>query len=164
MPLDLVPAKPERSYYHPKNYYKIYSRGVELGDLFMIHPNSSDKVEENCTIVGVEINFSKLVQIDSFKVEFCKISKYPTTKLDFNFIIPQEKFYRDINACATSIQTDLNYTVTLLDIYDNANGTKSYTLHYEVNSLDRTLTSEDIDKFHKAVISNFAKQGYELKL
>lgn len=164
MPLDLVPEHPKASYYHPKNYYKICSNGIELGDLFMLHPNSSDKVDVNCSVVGIEINLSKLTQIDSYQVKFSKISKYPTTKLDFNFIIPKEKFYRDINACATSIETDLNYNVTLLDIYTNSDGTKSYTLHYEVNSLDRTLNSEDIEKFHKTVISNFAKQGYELKL
>ena len=164
MDLDLVPSEPKANYYNPRNYYKIVSSGVELGDLFLLHPNSSDRIEENCTVVGLEINISKLTKLDSINVKFAQISKYPTTKLDFNFIIPNDKFFRDIDHLAHSIKTNLNYSVSLLDIYDNKDGTKSYTLHYEINSLDRTLTSEDIETFHKEVISTFAQNGYELKL
>ena len=64
---------------------------------------------------------------------------------------------------AKSINTDLNYSVSLLDIYENKDETKSYTLHYNVNSLDRTLISEDIENFHKEVINAFAKNNIYLK-
>lgn len=164
MPLDLKLATPEDNFYHPKNYYNIYSGAVLLGSLFAIHPQTTDAIEDGSVVTGFEINFSQLCKIDSYKISFEKLSKYPTTKLDFNFIIPSTKLYRDIDALAHSIPTALYYTLSLQNIYDNANGTKSYTLHYEVTSFDRTLTSEDIECFHKEVIATFEKNGYKLKL
>ena len=164
MKLSLELSTPQNDYAHPKNFYKIYAENEGVGELFEINPRVSDKIEEGCVVVGLEINFSKLCSQPQIKTVFEKISKYPTTKLDFNFLIPQGKLYKDIISIAQSIDTDLNYKVNLLDIYENANGQKSYTLHYEVNSLERTLTTEDIDRFHAAVISKFEQNGIGLKL
>jgi phenylalanyl-tRNA synthetase beta chain len=157
-------SSPNVAYYHPKNYYEISSDNITLGDIFAIHPRNADLVEENCAIVGFELNFSKLSKLPQHKIEFAKISKFPTTKLDFNFVIPKNKLYKDIINYAQSVETKLNFTVSLLDIYANADGTKSYTLHYEVNSLERNLTADDIEVFHSAVIKKFKENGIELKI
>ena len=163
MDFSLQRETPEVEYYHPKNYYKIYAKNFLVGDIFAIHPENADKVEEDCVIVGFEINFSTLSKLEQNKTQFAKISKFPTTKLDFNFIIPQDKLYKDILNYAKNVDSKLNFTVSLLDIYENSNGTKSYTLHFEVNSLDKTLTTEDIEKFHSAVIEKFKENNIELK-
>ena len=157
-------SSPNVAYYHPKHYYEISSDNITLGDIFAIHPRNADLVEENCAIVGFELNFSKLSKLPQHKIEFAKISKFPTTKLDFNFVIPKNKLYKDIINYAQSVETKLNFTVSLLDIYANADGTKSYTLHYEVNSLERNLTADDIEVFHSAVIKKFKENGIELKI
>lgn len=164
MKLTLSLSKPTNKYYHPKNYFEILASGNVVGDMFAIHPNVTEKIEENCSVVGFEINFSQLVKVTPIETKFEKISKYPTTKLDFNFIIPRDKLYKDIIEIANSIDSTLNYSVSLLDIYENTDKTKSYTLHYEVNSLDRTLKTEDIDAFHTAVIETFAQNNIKLKL
>lgn len=161
----LILTEPNISYYHPKNYYKIMINENEIGDIFTLHINSSEKIKENCTVVGFEIDFSKLVNIKCNEVKFEKISKYPTTKLDFSFLIPKNCLYKDIIGYAKTINTNLNYKVSLLDIYDNENDElKTYTLHYEVNSLERTLTSQDIENFHTAVINKFKENDIEIKL
>ena len=165
MDLNLNLAKPKANYYHPKNYYQILLQNKVIGDIFAIHPSATEKIEEGCSVVGFEINFTELAKQTSIETKFEKISKYPTTKLDFNFLIPKDKLYKDIINYAKNIETSLNYTVSLLDIYENPNDdVKSYTLHYEVNSLERTLTTEDIDTFHKAVIQKFKDNNIELKL
>ncbi|MBQ3214069.1 MAG: hypothetical protein IJB10_03605, partial [Clostridia bacterium] len=165
MELNLNIAKPIANYYHPKNYYKISIKDKNIGDVFAIHPSATEKIEEGCSVVGFEINFTELSKENSIDTKFEKISKYPTTKLDFNFLIPKDKLYKDIINYAKNIDTSLNYSVSLLDIYENPNeDVKSYTLHYEVNSLERTLTTEDIDTFHKAVIQKFKENNIELKL
>ena len=71
--------------------------------------------------------------------------------------------YRDIKSIATNLKTELNYTLSLLDIYE-ANGVKSYTLHYDICRLDRTLSGAEIDEFHALVISTFANSGINLKM
>lgn len=165
MNLSFELSTPNNNYYHPKNYYKIYANNILVGDLFALHPLSTSKIEENSCIVGIEINFTELSEINQNEIKFEKISKYPTTKLDFNFLIPNKFLYKDIISYAQNIDTKLNYTVSLLDIYENPNDdNKSYTLHYEINSLERTLTSEDIETFHKSVINKFKENNIELKL
>lgn len=162
--LKLELAKPNVNYYHPKNYFKISAQNVCVGDVFVLHPTSQQLLEEGSSVVGFEINFSQLSKLSENQTKFEKISKFPTTKLDFNFLIPSNYLFSDIIGIAKAIDSNLNYKVSLLDIYDNGNGTKSYTLHYEVNSLERTLTTEDIDLFHKAVICKFKTNNIELKL
>ena len=162
--LKLKLETPTNNYYHPKNYYKIYANNVELGDVFSLHPISQEKIEKDSTTVGFEINFTELSKLNEKQIKFEKISKFPTTKLDFNFIIPNDYLYSDIDSIANNIKTDLNYKVSLQDIYENKNQTKSYTLHYEVNSLTKTLTTEDIEKFHSEVIKTFKNNNIELKL
>lgn len=163
--LNLTLSQPTNKYYHPKNYYIISANNIELGDIFALHTTNANNIKENCTVVGFEINFTKLANLKSNEIKFEKISKYPTTKLDFSFIIPKEYLYKDIIGYAREIKTKLNYNVTLLDIYEDENSNdKTYTLHYELNSLDRTLTSDDIEKFHTAVIEKFKQNSIELKL
>ncbi len=155
---------PTVDYYIQKNYYKIFANGVEVGDIFAIHPLTCDNIEENCSVVGFEINFSAITGLDKISTKFEKISKFPITKLDFNFLIPQNKLYKDIIFYAKDIKTDLVYNVSLLDIYENNDGAKSYTLHYEITSMERNLTNEDIEQFHSSVINKFKDNGIELKL
>ncbi len=135
-----------------------------VGDLFTLDYKSSQLLAEECTVCGFELDYSIISKAKTLDTKFDKISKYPTTKLDFNFVIPSNMHYRDIIIVANSLKTDLNYAVSLLDVFDNKNGNLSYTLHYEVNSLDRTLTSEDIETFHSLVISTFEANNIKLKL
>lgn len=164
LPFALKNVTPAVNYYHPKNYYEIVVNGKTVGDVFTLHPQNSQFIGDDATVVGFEINFTELVKNAPLETKFAQISKFPTTKLDFNFIIPKGKLFGDINDIATSIDTGLNYNVSLLDIYENKDGTKSYTLHYEVNSLERTLTTEDIENFHSAVIEKFKSNNIALKI
>ena len=95
---------------------------------------------------------------------FETVSKYPNSELDFNFLVDVETNYATIQKIATSIDSDLNYKVSLLDIFDNKDGMISYTLHYEIGRDDRTMTGEEIENFHKTVIDTFAKNNINLKL
>jgi phenylalanyl-tRNA synthetase beta subunit len=79
-------------------------------------------------------------------------------------VIGEEKLYGDIKDIANKIKTDLKYTVSLVDIFDNQNGTKSYTLRYVIYALDHTLSGEEIENFHKSVIENFNEHGISLKV
>lgn len=161
---DLIPSECEIDYYLHKNYYKVVVDGEYVGDLFALDYRCTETFGDNATVVGFELDYTLLSSVKQNEVKFDKISKYPTTKLDFNFVIPQNMYYRDIIGIANNLETELNYNVSLLDVFENKDLTKSYTLHYEVNSLDRTLTSQDIDSFHSLVIETFENQGIKLKL
>lgn len=152
-------------YYHPVNFYEVVSNGMHVGNINLLHPNVVNNIEKGAGIAVCELNITKLLNCQTFENKFEKISKFPTTKLDFNFLIPRGKLYKDIIGIAKSVESELSYTVSLLDIYDNASDNFiSYTLHYEVNSHTRNLTSEDIENFHKLVIEKFEQNNIKLKI
>ncbi len=156
---------PTCDYYHPVNFYEVVVDGQVVGNINLLHPNVVNNIEKGAGLAVCELNITSILCAETFENKFEKISKFPTTKLDFNFLIPRGKLYKDIIDIAKSIDTTLNYNVSLLDIYDNEEDNYiSYTLHYEVNSYTTNLTSEDIDAFHKKVIDTFASNDIKLKV
>ncbi len=162
-PITFVPANTECEYMSPVNYYNIYAGDECLGFIGSIHPATTMQIGK-CTIVTCEIDFTKLITTPRQVVTFETVSKYPNSELDFNFLVDVETNYATIQKIATSIDSDLNYKVSLLDIFDNKDGMISYTLHYEIGRDDRTMTGEEIENFHKTVIDTFAKNNINLKL
>ena len=158
-------TSPTYDYYHPINFYEIVVNGNVVGNINLLHPNVVNNIEKDSAIAVCELDMSAILSEVTFENKFEQISKFPTTKLDFNFLIPRGTLYKDIIGIAKSIDSDLNYKVSLLDIYDNENDDRiSYTLHYEVNSYTRNLTSEDIEAFHKLVIEKFEQNNIKLKI
>lgn len=161
--INFVIAKSNMDYISPANYYEIYTNLGKIGFIGEIHPKVKNNIEKNAEIVVAEINFDRLIRSKKISTVFEKISKYPKTTLDFNFVIPKEMLFSLIERIANSIKTDIEYKVSLLDIYEKDNEkTKNYTLHYELFSFERTLNSDEIEKFHREVISHFENNNIYL--
>lgn len=163
-PIRFVIGESSDDYMSPINYYEIYASDKKLGFIGMIHPEKTAIISKNCGICTCEIDFSELISIPKETVMFESVSKYPVSELDFNFLVDKNTLYSQIETIATSIKTNLNYKVSLLDIFDNGDKTISYTLHYVIGREDRTMTGDEIDNFHKLVIDTFAKNNINLKL
>ena len=111
-----------------------------------------------------ELNVTKLNDYKSITQKVAQVSKYPTTTLDFNFVLSQDEYYGRLESVAYTIDTDLSYKCQLVDIFHNVqDNTKSYTIRYMVTSMDHTLSSDEIENFHKAVIATFEKNDIHLK-
>ena len=156
-----LPAKPKQEYLSPANYYEVIAGGKVIGLIASLHP--ANKPDTKCDITLCELNWDLLVGLEEIETKFAQVSKYPKSELDFNFLLPKDKNYSEIEKIAYSVSADFDYTVTLLDVYEMENA-KSYTLHYELVSFTRTLVNEEIEAFHKKVISAFAENNINLKL
>ncbi len=151
-------------YISPVNYYDIFAGDKKIGFIGLVHPQKSVLIDKKCSICVCEIDFNELISVPKVNVLYENVSKYPTSEMDFNFLINRDKRYNQIEEIATSIKTDINYKVSLLDIFDNGDDTISYTLHYCLSRDDRTMTGEEIEAFHTLVIDTFAKNNISLKL
>ncbi len=159
----LKPATPTLNFFHPVNYYNVYCNNKNIGKLGLINPKVKNNFDKKCNIVMAEINFSALVDSKEYEPKFETLSKYQKSTLDFNFVVVNEKLFADIKNIANKIKTNLKYNVSLVDIFENQDGTKSYTLRYVIYALDHTLTGEEIENFHSTVIENFKENGINLK-
>ena len=163
-PITFAKAENTIDYISPVNYYEIYSGDKKIGFIGMIHPKHTAIIDKKCGICTCEIDFTELITIPKRTVMFENVSKYPQSELDFNFLVDKHTLYSEIETIAKSIKADLQYRVSLLDIFDNGNDSISYTLHYVIGRDDRTLTGEEIENFHKLVIDTFASNNISLKL
>ncbi len=153
---------PSESYLSPVNNYAVVLEDKEIGFVSPLHPTTKACIDKKCECVVCELDFNKIINAQTKINKFEKVSKFPKTTLDFNFVVASNGLYSHINEIAHSIKTSLNYNVSLLDIYDNGES-KSYTLRYEVFSYEKTLIGEEIETFHKTVIDTFAKNNIMLK-
>lgn len=151
-------------YINPSNYYELYSGKEKIGFIGFAHPLVERKLDAKISVALCEIDFTALVGLKTIDYKLEKVSKYPKSEFDFNFVIPKNVLYSEIEKIAKSINTNLLYKVSLLDIYEPENSDmKSYTLHYQVWLNDRTMTGEELETFHKEVVNNFKENGYMLK-
>ena len=151
-------------YINPSNYYEFFSGEEKLGFIGFAHPLVERKIDNKIAIAICELDFTKLCSLQEKEYKMEKVSKYPKSEFDFNFLIPSNMIYSEIEKIATSIVSDLSYKVSLVDIYEPENSEfKSYTLHYDVVNFERTMTGEELENFHKTVIQTFNKKGISLK-
>ena len=164
IPVKLEYATPSENYLAPVNYYEIVSGDLKLGRIAVVHPSVQHKIDKDTYMVVAELNTTKLENIDSVQTKVEQVSKFPTTTLDFNLVLSSDELYSKIDTVAGTLKTDLSYKYQLLDIfYNKDNDTKSYTVRYFVTSMEHTLSSADIENFHKLVIDTFEKNDIHLK-
>ena len=164
LPLKLAPTTPTQNYLCTVNAYNIVNGEKVVGIVGVVHPEVQHKIDKDKYMIVAEVNMTDVNTIDSYDVTVEKVSKFPITTLDFNFVLGQEDVYGTIENVANMIETDLTYKVQLLDIFLNkTDNTKSYTLRYFVTSMDHTLSSAEIENFHKTVINTFENNNIYLK-
>lgn len=154
---------PTTNYVSNANNYEVICNNEKVGDVGIIHPSVSMKFDKKCEIVYLELDLTKIYTFDELTYKFEAVSRFPKTQLDFNFVIDKNMLYSSIKKIAKNIKTNLEYNVSLLDIFENENN-KSYTIRYEIWLNDRTLTNADIETFHKCVIETFENNDIELKM
>ena len=160
----LVAGKNQENYLCDSNYFDINIANQTVGRIGVVHPVVAQKIDKSKYLVVCEANITKINNYKSVTNKVAQVSKYPTTTLDFNFVLASDEYYGRIEEVSTKIESDLNYKCQLVDIFHNtADNTKSYTIRYFVTSMDHTLSSDEIENFHKLVISTFEKNNIYLK-
>ena len=137
---------------------------IVLGEIGVVHPSVQSKIDNSKYMIVSEINMSKLDSIDSLAYKVAQVSKFPVTTLDFNFVLDNNDVYGTIKKVASKVQTELVYKFELVDIFLNKEANnKSYTIRFYVTSMEHTLSSAEIETFHKNVIDTFEKNNIYLK-
>ncbi len=119
----------------------------------------------NCPLLAFEINFTRLLEAKQKKIAYKPISKYPAIKLDISVLIDQKTPAE--NLLKTVKKTDnLIQNAEIIDLYEGKQipeGKKSLTFSIAYQSMDKTLTDDEIDLIHQNVIINLEKQGAEIR-
>jgi phenylalanyl-tRNA synthetase beta chain len=151
------------SYYHPGKSGRIFlNKGKEnvvayFGD---IHPGILKKLDIKIeALVGFEIFLDNLKQpkksLKNQKTQY-KYSDFQKSERDFAFVLDKNFKVQELIEIISNVDKELIKSVKVFDVYEGANipeDKKSIALNVVVQSLEKTLTEDDLDKINQLIIS-----------
>ena len=162
------------SYYHPGKAGSIYLDKDDIepvayfGD---IHPNIVKKLDIKTEgLVGFEIYLDHLkdnkIKLKDQKTNF-KYSDYQKSERDFAFVVDKNFKAQDLIEIISSIDKELIRSVKIFDIFEGENipsNKKSVALNVTIQSSDKTLNENDLEKINNLIISTVEiKSGAKIR-
>jgi len=151
------------SYYHPGKSGRIFlNKGKEnvvafFGDL---HPNILKKLDIKVeALVGFEIFLDNIKQpkksLKNQKTQY-KYSDFQKSERDFAFVLDKNFKVQELIEIIRNVDKELIKSVKVFDVYEGENideGKKSIALNVTIQSLEKTLNEEDLNKINQLIIS-----------
>jgi phenylalanyl-tRNA synthetase beta chain len=137
-----------------------------VGAVGEIHPDVADAFGVAQRVAWLELDLSRLLAIEPKIVQWKAVSRYPSTDLDFAFVVPDgisaERVDKNIRQAASGLLVDL----ALFDVFRGSGipeGSRSLAYRLRLQAFDRTLTDTDIAGVRDKVVASVAKMGVALR-
>jgi phenylalanyl-tRNA synthetase beta chain len=151
------------SYYHPGKSGRIFlNQDKEKVVAFFgeIHPNILKKIDiKTESLAGFEIFLDKIKQtkksLNDQKTQY-KYSDFQKSERDFAFILNKDFQAQKLIEIISNIDKNLIKAVKVFDVYEGENipkGQKSIALNVTIQSSEKTLNDEDLDRVNQLIIS-----------
>jgi len=162
------------SYYHPGKSGRVFlSKEKEKVVAFFgeIHPNILNKIDiKTECLVGFEIFLDNIKQtkksLKDQKTHY-QYSDYQKSERDFAFVIDKNFKAQELAEVISNIDQNLIKAVKVFDVYQGENipeDKKSIALNVTIQSSEKTLTDEDLDKINQLIISTVeTKTGAKIR-
>ncbi len=158
-PITFERVEEKSSYKHPKNLNAIICDGVRLGEIGIVSPQVSKKIDKKANIVFAEIDVELFAELSNASIKYEEPSKYPEIEIDLSFVCDKFAPIRDAIA---EVNCPLIKRVAVADTYTDENG-KSITVRMVFSSNEQTLTREEVMEVADAIIENLKGKGIALK-
>jgi len=152
-----TPEESKISLWAQKRCAEIKVNQEELGFLGEISPKILERLKIVGKIVAFDLDFEKLSRLSSEEHEFRPISSYPSAIQDIAVLVPGDVLVDEILNKIQIAGGNLVRDVDLFDIYEGEElpeGKKNLAFHIIYQAEDRTLSSDEINKIHKKIISS----------
>ncbi len=143
-------------------------RGAELllngepwGWLGELDPNVGDRLSLQDPVTVAEVKLAALERLTDLTPQMEELPKYPSMQRDFNFALDEAVSWRELADVVRSAGGPLLESVEFDSQFRGKQlgaNQKSYIARVTWRSPDRTLTSEEVETFQKAVIETVEKQ------
>ena len=151
------------SYYHPGKSGRIFlNKSKEKVVAFFgdIHPNILKKLDIKAeALVGFEIFLNNIKQPKkSFKNQKTqyKYSDFQKSERDFAFVLDKNFKVQELIEIIRNVDKELIKSIKVFDVYEGENineGKKSIALNVTIQSLEKTLNEEDLNRINQLIIS-----------
>ena len=157
--ISFQPMEATADYQHPKNLNAIVCDGVELGEMGIVHPSVSKKLDKKASIVYLELDVVKLSQIADAGIHYEEASKYPGMDVDLTFLSDS---FAPIAKVIEEEKSPLIRKVKVADLYKGEEG-NAITVRVFFGCMDRTLTREEVQAVTDSIVEKLANTGIRMK-
>lgn len=158
-PLAFAPMTATHSYQHPRNLNAISCDGVSLGEIGLVHPAVSKKIDKKGAIVFAEIDVQAFAEIADAGIHYKEPSRFPGMEIDLSFI---SETFAPIGKVIENAECALIQKVEVVDTYRDAAG-KSITTRLTFSHPEKTLTRDEVMGVVDEIIAALAKENIALK-
>ena len=112
----------------------------------------------------LELNINELKNAPQVCTALAKVSKFQDVDIDYTFKVPSTMTYAEIEKHLNNFRCKLIWNHKLIDIYhnDNMGDISSWTFKFNICSLDKTLSSNDIDTFNFRILQHMGQIGLNI--
>ena len=162
------------SYYHPGKSGRVFlNKDKEKIVAFFgeIHPNILKKIDiKTESLVGFEIFLDNIKQakksLNDQKTQY-QYSDFQKSERDFAFVIDKNFQAQELITVISNIDQKLIKSVKIFDVYQGENipeGKKSIALNVIIQSSEKTLNDDDLDRIAQLIISTVeSKTGAKIR-
>ena len=162
------------SYYHPGKSGAIYLNKNENNPVAYfgeIHPNILKKIDiKTEALVCIEIYLDNIKEtskkLKDQKTQY-QYSDYQKSERDFAFVIDKNFKVQDLLNIISEVDKNLIRSVKVFDVYEGENipdDKKSIALNVTIQSSEKTLKDEDLEKVNQLIISTVeSKSGAKIR-
>ncbi len=159
MALSFETAVASHSYEHPKNLNDIILDGKKIGQIGIVHPTVSKKIDKKANIVFAEIDVAVFADITADAIVYEEPSKFPGIEIDLSFVTDK---YAPIGKAIEQANCSLIKKTEVVDIYEDENG-KSIAVRIHFAHPEKTLTREEVMNVVNGIIASLEEKGISLK-
>ncbi len=147
------------SYQHPKNLNAIICDGKELGEMGIVNPVVSKKIDKKANIVYAEIDVTDFADIKNKSIAYQEASRFPEIEIDLSFV---SETYQPIADAIVNANCSLIKNVKVVGTYTDDAG-KSITLRILFSHPERTLTKEEVLQVVNGIVDELDSKNIKLK-
>ncbi len=141
----------KENYYNKDLTLGILANGDLLGYITVFNKKVSNAISKKKSFICADIDFDKYCNLEKENYIYEEVSKYPKTTLDYTIITKRGSFYKDLEDVLDGFTSPIINKRELVDIYLDGD-TKKVTIRYTVGSLEKTLTSVELEDFKNKFI------------
>src|SRR5699024_396843 len=94
--------------YYDSSFGKVINVNNEkLGEINILNKGITNKISKKNSIICIDLDFDKYVNIQKEDILAIEVSKYPTVQLDYTIILPDDKKYQDLKDILNNFKSNL---------------------------------------------------------
>ncbi len=148
-------------YYHPGKACSLYFGQERIGSCGELHPTVLENYALERSVLYFELNCELLTTLCPGTRTAVPPPRFPDVSRDIAMLIPDEIATGVIVACIAGTGIKEMEQVDVFDVYTGSSipaGHRSVAVRVRYRASDRTLTDEDVSRYHQRVIDTLLKK------